>query len=139
MASLNHDIDHPGNNNAFEVNAGTRLALKYNDVSTISLYASMHCFASLSVVNGLHVRAFNVLSLVPFASILSIHFFRFNFQPHSFPSFLQVSVLENHHAATLFNMLMDPKFNIFAQLPHKDRAHLRKRMTKGILGMYCVL
>jgi high affinity cGMP-specific 3',5'-cyclic phosphodiesterase 9 len=76
IAALCHDLDHPGNNNAFEVNASTRLAVKYNDIS----------------------------------------------------------VLENHHAATTFNLLQDPKFNPLVNVEGKTFTQMRKRMVKGILA-----
>jgi hypothetical protein len=35
VSSLCHDLDHPGLNNGFQVNAQTELAIKYNDVSVL--------------------------------------------------------------------------------------------------------
>eukprot|EP01116_Phalansterium_solitarium_P025361 TRINITY_DN9661_c0_g1_i1.p1 TRINITY_DN9661_c0_g1~~TRINITY_DN9661_c0_g1_i1.p1 ORF type:complete len:698 (-),score=295.45 TRINITY_DN9661_c0_g1_i1:430-2523(-) len=35
LAALMHDYDHPGVNNAFEINSGSDLALRYNDVSVL--------------------------------------------------------------------------------------------------------
>lgn len=35
VAMLVHDIDHPGNNNAFEIAAKTAIALRYNDLSPL--------------------------------------------------------------------------------------------------------
>lgn len=42
LASLCHDLDHPGFNNVFQVNAQTDLAISYNDISVLeSHHASM--------------------------------------------------------------------------------------------------
>ena len=35
IAALGHDVDHPGVNNAFMINSGAVLALRYNDVSVL--------------------------------------------------------------------------------------------------------
>ena len=59
VASLCHDLDHPGRTNSFEINTDSEKALLYND--------------------------------------------------HS--------VLENHHATTLFKILSDTRFNIFQNIP----------------------
>jgi hypothetical protein len=47
VACLCHDIDHPGNTNAFEVNVGSRLALKYNDVSVLENHHASTAFSLL--------------------------------------------------------------------------------------------
>jgi len=35
VACLAHDVDHPGNNNAFEIRMNSAFAIKYNDVSVL--------------------------------------------------------------------------------------------------------
>ena len=41
LASVAHDVGHPGFNNAFQVNASTPLALRYNDISVLeNMHAS---------------------------------------------------------------------------------------------------
>lgn len=76
VGSLAHDVDHPGNNNQFEINTNSRLALKYNDIS----------------------------------------------------------VLENHHAFTLFQIMQQPTSNIISALSPDASRTIRKRMIKGILA-----
>jgi len=43
ICALLHDLDHPGKNNAYQVNAGTELAIVYNDVSVLENH---HCATS---------------------------------------------------------------------------------------------
>eukprot|EP00898_Chlorokybus_atmophyticus_P002612 jgi/Chlat1/3351/Chrsp23S03662 len=45
-----------------------------------------------------------------------------------------VSVLENHHACTLFTLLDDPQCNIFASLDQKQRVQMRKTIISAILA-----
>merc|ERR1719499_1274552 len=40
LAAAAHDVEHPGTNNLYQVNKGTKLALKYNDVSVLENH---HC------------------------------------------------------------------------------------------------
>jgi len=44
FAALVHDVDHPGNNNDFEVKSQSHLALQYNDVSVLENHASATAF-----------------------------------------------------------------------------------------------
>jgi hypothetical protein len=76
VASLCHDIDHPGVTNAFEINSGSTRALLYNDIS----------------------------------------------------------VLENHHAYTLFTVLHAPRCDIVGHLPRDTRAKLRKTIIQSVLS-----
>lgn len=46
FSALAHDIDHPGMNNAFMVNSGSSLALRYNDTSVLE----NHHAASISAI-----------------------------------------------------------------------------------------
>jgi cAMP-specific phosphodiesterase 4 len=47
IASLTHDLDHPGTTNAFQVNTGTSLALRYNDASVLENHHCAQAFAAL--------------------------------------------------------------------------------------------
>lgn len=76
VAGLCHDLDHPGQGNAFQINARTDLALTHNDIS----------------------------------------------------------VLENHHAVTTFQLLRKPAWNIFESLPHTDVTYVRKVIIQAILA-----
>ncbi|KAK2953729.1 putative 3',5'-cyclic-nucleotide phosphodiesterase regA [Blattamonas nauphoetae] len=48
ITSLCQDIDHPGLNNLYQVNAQTPLALTYNDISVLENFHATRCFALLS-------------------------------------------------------------------------------------------
>ncbi|KAF4137233.1 3'5'-cyclic nucleotide phosphodiesterase [Phytophthora infestans] len=76
VAALGHDADHPGNDNQFEVDSSSALALCYNDIS----------------------------------------------------------VLENHHAATTFSVLKMPGCDILRDLSANARASARTHIVRCILG-----
>ncbi|KAG1691329.1 hypothetical protein DVH05_026993 [Phytophthora capsici] len=76
VAALGHDADHPGNDNQFEVDSNSALALCYNDIS----------------------------------------------------------VLENHHAATTFAVLRMPGCDIFRDLSASARVSTRTHIVRCILG-----
>jgi hypothetical protein len=44
------------------------------------------------------------------------------------------SVLENHHAYTMFSILIQPECNIFAHMKREQRQELRTIMIKAILA-----
>jgi len=44
LAAVVHDVNHPGRNNAFQINARTRLALVYNDQSVLENHHVSHAF-----------------------------------------------------------------------------------------------
>jgi CheY-like chemotaxis protein len=77
MASVCHDTDHRGFNNAFEINTMSELAVRYNDNS----------------------------------------------------------VLENHHAATAFQIMQDDEANdVFSVLSERQMRHVRRVMISSILA-----
>lgn len=47
IASLVHDIGHPGNTNTFEINTFSELAFKYNDLSVLE---QQHCFLAFELI-----------------------------------------------------------------------------------------
>ena len=49
IAGLCHDLEHPGRNNAFEVNKGSHLALIYNDVSVLENH---HAAVTFKILQG---------------------------------------------------------------------------------------
>eukprot|EP00123_Amoebidium_parasiticum_P014556 comp22553_c0_seq1/m.34318 comp22553_c0_seq1/g.34318 ORF comp22553_c0_seq1/g.34318 comp22553_c0_seq1/m.34318 type:complete len:503 (-) comp22553_c0_seq1:193-1701(-) len=48
VASSGHDLDHPGFNNDFQINAQTELALRYNDMSPLEHH---HCYMAFQILS----------------------------------------------------------------------------------------
>ncbi|KAL3315430.1 3',5'-cyclic-nucleotide phosphodiesterase [Cichlidogyrus casuarinus] len=48
-AAISHDLDHPGFNNAYQINAGTQLAIRYNDRSPLENH---HASTTFEVLYG---------------------------------------------------------------------------------------
>ncbi|KAJ3415058.1 High affinity cAMP-specific and IBMX-insensitive 3',5'-cyclic phosphodiesterase 9A [Chytridiales sp. JEL 0842] len=48
LACIGHDLDHPGYNNAYQINAGTDLAYLYNDISPLENHHACVLFTILS-------------------------------------------------------------------------------------------
>ncbi|KAJ0009579.1 hypothetical protein NQD34_001281, partial [Periophthalmus magnuspinnatus] len=46
-SALCHDLDHPGYNNVYQINAQTDLALRYNDISPLENH---HCAVAFSII-----------------------------------------------------------------------------------------
>mmetsp|Transcript_9271 Transcript_9271/g.32672 ORF Transcript_9271/g.32672 Transcript_9271/m.32672 type:complete len:2305 (-) Transcript_9271:160-7074(-) len=63
VASLCHDLEHPGLNNAYQINAATELALTHNDQSVLENH---HCVVAFRII-----REFNVLGKLPTAQYSS--------------------------------------------------------------------
>lgn len=49
VSSICHDLDHPGYNNIYQINARTELALRYNDISPLENH---HCSVSFRVLES---------------------------------------------------------------------------------------
>jgi 3',5'-cyclic-nucleotide phosphodiesterase len=47
ISALVHDIDHPGNNNIFEINTCSELAYRYNNLSVLEQY---HCYLTFELI-----------------------------------------------------------------------------------------
>ncbi|CAH8440130.1 unnamed protein product [Dicrocoelium dendriticum] len=47
-ASICHDLDHPGYNNSYQINARTELAIRYNDISPLENH---HCAVAFNILN----------------------------------------------------------------------------------------
>lgn len=58
VSCIGHDIDHPGNNNAYEINARTDLAVLYSDVSPLENH---HCGKKVVSNNNLPAMLFVIL------------------------------------------------------------------------------
>ncbi|XP_011418592.1 high affinity cGMP-specific 3',5'-cyclic phosphodiesterase 9A isoform X2 [Magallana gigas] len=50
-SAICHDLDHPGYNNAYQINAKTELALRYNDISPLENH---HCFVAFEILQKSH-------------------------------------------------------------------------------------
>ncbi|KXJ21275.1 High affinity cGMP-specific 3',5'-cyclic phosphodiesterase 9A [Exaiptasia diaphana] len=58
-SALCHDLDHPGYNNAYQINARTELALRYNDISPLENH---HCAVAFDIMSQ---KKSNILKNVP--------------------------------------------------------------------------
>lgn len=54
-SALCHDLDHPGYNNAYQVNARTELAIRYNDISPLENH---HCAVAFDIISQPHCDIF---------------------------------------------------------------------------------
>ncbi|KAK3575990.1 hypothetical protein CHS0354_023421 [Potamilus streckersoni] len=50
-SAICHDLDHPGYNNAYQINAKTELALRYNDISPLENH---HCAVAFEILEKKH-------------------------------------------------------------------------------------
>lgn len=50
-SAICHDLDHPGYNNAYQINAKTELALRYNDISPLENH---HCSVGFEILEKRH-------------------------------------------------------------------------------------
>ena len=66
IASLGHDLGHPGLNNNFHINARTDLALTYNDSSCLE---NFHCSKLFNILKKDETNIFEVLSVEEFKDI----------------------------------------------------------------------
>ena len=51
VSAFCHDLDHPGYNNIYQVNARTELAIRYNDISPLENHHAAVAFDILSQVS----------------------------------------------------------------------------------------
>ncbi|KAJ7393363.1 hypothetical protein OS493_006334 [Desmophyllum pertusum] len=58
-SALCHDLDHPGYNNAYQVNARTELAIRYNDNSPLENH---HCAVAFDIISQPHCDIFKNVS-----------------------------------------------------------------------------
>lgn len=76
VAAIGHDIDHPGLNNAYQMNALTELAITYNDVSPLENHHCASLFAilrkpELNILSSLSVADFKEVRRLVITSILA--------------------------------------------------------------------
>ncbi|CAN9498070.1 unnamed protein product [Ophioblennius macclurei] len=65
-SAICHDLDHTGYNNAYQINARTELALRYNDISPLENH---HCAVAFEVLERTECNIFRNLSLDQFKRI----------------------------------------------------------------------
>ena len=110
VAAIGHDVDHPGLTNAFLVNVGAPLAMRYNDRSPIYLRLELSiCFGRRFPMDA------------PLLHLHLCHLYR-------------RSVLENHHTAMTFEILARPGCNMLESLPPDQFREVRNIMVASILA-----
>uniref|UniRef100_A0A672H3M4 High affinity cGMP-specific 3',5'-cyclic phosphodiesterase 9A n=1 Tax=Salarias fasciatus TaxID=181472 RepID=A0A672H3M4_SALFA len=65
-SAICHDLDHTGYNNAYQINARTELALRYNDISPLENH---HCAVAFEVLERTECNIFRNLSMDQFKRI----------------------------------------------------------------------
>jgi len=65
-ACICHDLDHPGYNNTYQINAKTELAVRYNDMSPLENH---HCAVSFKILSSPECNIFANLSEEEFKEI----------------------------------------------------------------------
>jgi hypothetical protein len=74
LAALCHDLEHPGTTNAFQVNTGSALALRYNDASVLENHHAATGFALLeraALLRGLSAAEYRACRKAMLAAILA--------------------------------------------------------------------
>ncbi|XP_052254117.1 high affinity cGMP-specific 3',5'-cyclic phosphodiesterase 9A-like isoform X2 [Dreissena polymorpha] len=56
IASICHDLDHPGYNNTYQINARTELAIRYNDISPLENH---HCAVAFQILSNPETNIFS--------------------------------------------------------------------------------
>jgi hypothetical protein len=69
VGAIVHDLDHPGTNNPYQINAKTRLALLYNDISVLENH---HCATAFDIITHPKTNIFENLDLVTYKSVRKI-------------------------------------------------------------------
>ncbi|XP_056400156.1 high affinity cGMP-specific 3',5'-cyclic phosphodiesterase 9A-like isoform X2 [Hyla sarda] len=65
-AAVCHDLDHPGYNNTYQINAHTELAIRYNDISPLENH---HCAVAFQILAQPESNIFSNISLELFKQI----------------------------------------------------------------------
>jgi len=65
-ACVCHDLDHPGYNNTYQINARTELAVRYNDMSPLENH---HCAVSFKILSAPECNIFTNLSTEEFKEV----------------------------------------------------------------------
>ncbi|XP_065839711.1 high affinity cGMP-specific 3',5'-cyclic phosphodiesterase 9A-like [Oscarella lobularis] len=67
-ACICHDVDHPGYNNAYQVNARTELAIRYNDMSPLENH---HCAVAFQILGNPECNIFANVDKATFMKVRS--------------------------------------------------------------------
>ena len=69
IAGIIHDLGHPGTSNLYQINKGTKLALKYNDRSPLE---NMHCYKGFKILMKNEYNILCNLNIIEF-KIVRLH------------------------------------------------------------------
>ena len=65
-SAICHDLDHPGYNNSYQINARTVLALRYNDISPLENH---HCAVAFEIFKAKDTDLFGHFSREQFKAL----------------------------------------------------------------------
>ncbi|XP_078002632.1 high affinity cGMP-specific 3',5'-cyclic phosphodiesterase 9A isoform X5 [Phascolarctos cinereus] len=65
-AAICHDLDHPGYNNTYQINARTELAIRYNDISPLENH---HCAVAFQIISQPECNIFSNITTEDFKKI----------------------------------------------------------------------
>ncbi|XP_074156660.1 high affinity cGMP-specific 3',5'-cyclic phosphodiesterase 9A isoform X2 [Sminthopsis crassicaudata] len=65
-AAICHDLDHPGYNNTYQINARTELAIRYNDISPLENH---HCAVAFQIISQPECNIFSNVTSEDFKKI----------------------------------------------------------------------
>jgi hypothetical protein len=74
IAALCHDLEHPGTTNAYQVNTGSALALRYNDTSVLENFHCCSAFAAMEragVLSGMDASTQKAFRKLVVAAIIA--------------------------------------------------------------------
>ncbi|XP_073660642.1 high affinity cGMP-specific 3',5'-cyclic phosphodiesterase 9A isoform X3 [Tursiops truncatus] len=69
-AAICHDLDHPGYNNTYQINARTELAIRYNDISPLENH---HCAVAFQILSQPECNIFSSVPAEGFKQIRQPH------------------------------------------------------------------
>ncbi|KAK3740955.1 hypothetical protein QZH41_017795 [Actinostola sp. cb2023] len=124
-SALCHDLDHPGYNNAYQINARTELATRYNDLSPLENH---HCAV-----------AFDIMSQVMYSSQMALRNSRVSchFSDYFWP-FLGGRGIHMHSSSTVmtcnFLLTQQNSSNILKNVTPEMFKKVREGMIKCILA-----
>ncbi|KAI8923466.1 hypothetical protein BC831DRAFT_471002 [Entophlyctis helioformis] len=112
VAAIGHDLDHPGYNNAYQVNACTELATTYNDISPLENHHSAVLFSILrcpdtNILSGLSTGDYKEVRKLVILCILATDMAKHGEILSKFKGYAEnFSYDDANHRQTLFQMLI---------------------------------